>query len=229
MKKLAIVGTAPSSRDLAPYDNEEYELWGLNGLYSYVKFPSNFTRWFELHETAEGHYYEWLVRCPLPVYVMHEKVIPTAFLYPYQEVLEMFPRKYFTNSISWMIALAIYEGYTDISIYGVDMAQDTEYSHQKPSCEYLLGYCEGKGINLYIPPESDLLKTPYMYGLEQKKLDSLKNKFTARTKELDKRLLELTQREELLIIQHGYLTLVKEKAYLLGCRDDTQYYLKQKV
>ncbi len=203
MKKLAIIGTAPSSINLAPYNDPDYELWGLNGVYSMVDFPNitNFTRWFDIHSlkcirevyktpqySYGAGYVEWLQSLSIPVYMQEAyQEMPTAAKYPKEEILAMFPRRYFTNSISWMIALAIYEGYTDISLYGVDMATSSEYQDQRPSCEYFIGYCEGKGINFYLPEESDLLKTPFLYGFEDEKKDAFRVKLLARKQEMEQK------------------------------------------
>ena len=50
-----------------------------------------------------------------------------------------------------MIALAIYEDFDIIHVYGVDMAVCGEYEQQRPSCEFFCGIAKGKGIELYIP------------------------------------------------------------------------------
>jgi hypothetical protein len=200
LKKLAIVGTAPSSIHLAPYNNPEYEIWGLNGVYGYIDFPNitNIVRWFEVHgieivRQIPG-YYEWLQGLNIPVYMQEPYPdFPTAKKYPLEKILQMFPRRYFNNSISYMIALAVHEGYTDISLFGVDMATDSEYSNQRPSCEYMIGYCEGKGINFYLPPESDLLRAPFLYGFEEEKINAMRSKLLARKQELEQKKAEATQ------------------------------------
>lgn len=80
---------------------------------------------------------------------------------------------YLTNTISYMLALAIIEGYEQIGIWGVDMAVSSElrgkneYSWQRPSCEFFLGWAAGMGIKVYIPPTADLLKTRHLYGFEE--------------------------------------------------------------
>ena len=43
-------------------------------------------------------------------------------------------RLYGTNTVTYMILLAIAEGATHIGVWGVDMAVDTEYHYQRP-CE----------------------------------------------------------------------------------------------
>jgi hypothetical protein len=44
------------------------------------------------------------------------------------------------------------------------MIHDSEYGHQKPSCEYYLGIARGRGLKVILPPESDLLKATTRYG-----------------------------------------------------------------
>jgi len=46
--KLAIVGFAGTTRDLAPFDDDEYEIWGLNEEYNY-DWMKRFDRWFQIH------------------------------------------------------------------------------------------------------------------------------------------------------------------------------------
>lgn len=237
MKKVAIIGTAPSSLYLAPCNNDEWELWGIGGLFRFVDVPNikNFTRWFDIHdlETIKAepeNFYEWIKNCSFSVYMQEEFAeVLKAVEYPLDAILKTFPRKYFNSTVDYMLALAIYEGYTDIAIYGVNMAQDTEYAEQRPSCEYWCGYCDGAKINLHIPQESNLLKSTYLYGYEQPKGDQMKKHYQDRIKEFDTRILGVTQQEELALVKHGYLHLVKEKSFLLGCRDDAEYYLKQKI
>jgi hypothetical protein len=59
------------------------------------------------------------------------------------------------------------------------MANDIEYQSQRPSCEYFIGLARGKGIEVYVPPESDLLKCMYLYGFEDGELSTMSAKFDA--------------------------------------------------
>ena len=71
---------------------------------------------------------------------------------------------YMTSSIAWMIGLAITEGFSTIGVYGVDMAQQTEYEEQRPCCEYLIGLARGRGIEVRLPRTTDLLRAVGQYG-----------------------------------------------------------------
>ena len=179
VKKVAIIGTAMTYKD-APFDDPSWEIWGLNDHWNMLPRA---TRWFEAqdrdhcskapvsHNPAMTRY-DWLKKCPIPLYMPdHYDDAPMSIAYPLEQVqdyvcdLDPMGRNYFTNSVAYMIALAIYEGFDVIHLYGVDMAVGSEFNNQRPSCEFWCGIAKGKGIELYIPVQSDLLKTMEMYGM----------------------------------------------------------------
>jgi len=90
-------------------------------------------------------------------------------------------RLYGTNTVTYMILLAIMEGATHIGVWGVDMAVDTEYHYQRPSCEFALGVAIGLGIQVYVPAEADLMKTTTLYGFEER----MNDEWTAKIKKMD--------------------------------------------
>jgi hypothetical protein len=114
-----------------------------------------------------------------------------------------------------MIAMAIYEGFDVIGIWGVDMAVQGEYEAQKPSCEYFIGWALGKGIEVILPPESDLLFSPFLYGFEDESRDRLYAKHEAREKELTARIAQTEQQ-----INQAQAELFS----LRGARDDSRYW-----
>lgn len=140
--KVAIVGFAPSWSE-APYDDEEFDIWGINELYLQAK-NKRFTAWFEIHDpkspskNVEVHQ-KWLQGTKLPLYMQkHFNEYPTSIPYPRAEVKAMVNENFiiegkgspytdFSNQITWMTLFAIYKGYKEIHIYGVDMAQQSEY------------------------------------------------------------------------------------------------------
>ena len=187
--KIGIIGYT-GSRRLAPYGDPEWELWGLNNLHLAEDIdPSKFDAWFDLHPRTDivkdEVHRRWLEggSAGLSCFVWGDAEgappaeWPNAVAYPTQHILDSFPG-YFTNSISWMMALAITllqqraeeQGLTladcELGVWGVDMATDGEYAAQRPSCEFLLGIAMGLGLKVEIPDSSDLLKTASLYGLE---------------------------------------------------------------
>lgn len=144
----------------------------------------------------------------VPVYMIEKfKEVPNSVAYPLEEILNEFKpcflredrARYFTNSISYMIALAIYEGFEEIHIYGVDMATnavDSEYAKQRPSCEFWLGVAVGRGIKIEIPDESDLLKARFMYGFEDDKKHAFELKIESIMKDVTERKDQAAQQRQ---------------------------------
>lgn len=169
-KKVAIVGFASSTRDLAPYDDPAFEIWGLNQLYRYMR---RYDRWFEIHQRSvfmadivrDTDYVGWLQRTPVPIYMNEtHQDMPMSVRYPIETIIEAFGRDYFTSSIAFEVALAMFEGFEEIHVYGVDLIVGDEYFYQKACLEWWLGLAKGMGIATYIPKESALLKQSHRYG-----------------------------------------------------------------
>ena len=190
-KKIAIVGKAPSSLALAPYSDESWQIWTLSDLVLCKQAP-RYDVHFELHETKllvgpRKPYVDWLgsIEKPLIVRAVDEHV-PNGIAYPMDEIVAKFGG-YFTNTVSWMIALAIDINPDEIGVWGVDMACTEEYRAQRPSCEYFLGIAAGRGIKVTVPQECDLLKCFGLYGFDPKQSD-FAAKHAARTKEIEAQL-----------------------------------------
>jgi len=209
-KKVAIVGFAPSSMldTRTVFDDPDMEVWGLNQLY--LPFPlmaERADRWFQIHHTHDydaavrDHKHgdwlgEWSKQTGKPIYMQHNMPdIPSSIAYPVDYICGKYGR-YFTNSISWMIITAIEDGFEEMFIYGVDMAQDSEYESQRPSCEYFIGLARGMGIKVYVPDKSDLLKTLWLYPFEPE--SPMWVKCESRRKELQQRANEMGANEQAL-------------------------------
>lgn len=222
-KHLYIVGFAPSWEE-TPWDDPGADYWGLNNLHKLAP-DKPWTAWFQLHDVMAHHgtdveHLDFLATANIPVWMFPEHLekfpIPMGRPYPRQAVLSRFG-DYFTNSISWMIAFAIMsDAYDRISVYGIDMAQDSEYGSQRPSCEYFLGLAAGQGIEVYIPPTSDLLKTPFLYGIEDEMADVMRTKYQARIADLTKRKQQMEQE-----INQRQMVLHQ----LLGALEDCNFWL----
>lgn len=206
-RKVCIMGFAPSWTT-APWLDKEWEIWTLNEAYKLAEREPNFRadRWYEIHDRYSiskntDEHIAFLKQCPCPVYMwQHYDDIPNSVRFPKEEILEHFASKgykgsgYITNSISWFIAHAIYEGnISDLLIVGVDLSQDAEYGWQKPSCEYWIGLAEGLGINVTIAESSELLKSGVLYGYESN--NKIRNWIKAQSKELGKRAQMARQNE----------------------------------
>jgi len=68
------------------------------------------------------------------------------------------PRAVFKSTISYMIAMALSEGFTTIALYGIDMVLDFEYGFQRHNTHYFLGWARGMGVDVIIPEKCALMK-----------------------------------------------------------------------
>ena len=82
----------------------------------------------------------------------------------------LFPERgiepYYISSIDYMIALAIYERFDRIELYGVELREQTEWAMQKSGATFWVGFARGRGIDVYIPKKSVLMSAP-LYGKDE--------------------------------------------------------------
>lgn len=174
-KTVAIAGFSQTTLS-ALQDSKADEIWSLNHAFVMQHAFPRFDRLFELHKYGwflrKGQYTltryrSWLKKKhPFPIYMQKEyKSFPSSVRYPIEEVNELIFGKlmrggernlYYTSSFSYMVALAILEGFGRIEIYGVDMTNDTEYNYQKPGGELMIGVALGHGIEVVLQPNSGL-------------------------------------------------------------------------
>jgi len=184
-KKVAVVGFSEKSRDLAPYDDDSFEIWGCNHLYRLI--PRGDV-WFELHHHGEleakygsnwPEYQEWLKKTKDPVYMLEKYPdFPASARYPIEKVTEFLAgfqlrgpdeeeeSPYFASTIAYMFALAFMDKRPEIHIYGIDMVIDSEYAVQRPNIEYMIGLARGRGIKVVLPKECAILKGRRLYAYE---------------------------------------------------------------
>lgn len=177
-KKVAIVGFAESWKQ-APWQDTSIDIWSLN---EFWKYAPRWNAWFELHDAQtlgvttrdlsdgeQKRHLEWLAKDHgKPIYMQPafcDGRFPNAVPYPLESMIAMFG-KYFTSSIGYMLALAISQGYGWIGLYGVDLASDVEYPHQRPNTEYLIGIARGLGRIVEVAPGGAINKAGFLYGYE---------------------------------------------------------------
>lgn len=162
--KVAVIGLAASTHDLAPWEDSSWQKWGLpwdEGWWVHMD------RHFEMHDMRllvsrhsrrKPGYFDRLRE--LPNLYMQEAYasIASAKAYPFDEVAKTIGAYYFNSSIAYAFALAIHEGAEEIGIWGVDMVGSDEYAYQRPNMEYLIGVARGRGIRVHVPDESPICK-----------------------------------------------------------------------
>lgn len=168
-RKVAIVGGGPTRRK-APFNDPTWEIWGFSS--RKWRYP-RISRWFELHHltdlkqqlavrkarrrTFKGYMrFMRRLRCPVYMAKKHPK-IPQSVTFPVKRLVKEFGRC-FTSTASYMVALAISEGYDVIGLWGIDPTSKS-YSYQRPTLKYLLAIAKRRGIKIVLP-KSLRLKIP---------------------------------------------------------------------
>lgn len=184
--RLIIYGSGKSIVNLYEINLPDYELWGLNNLYSIY---SSADRWFELHQFKKmgirwmrrgqnqwgGHSIKYhlkkLDELNIPIF-MHKRneIVKKSVEFPFIEILNNFQFHYFTCTVCWQLALAIMMRYKEIYMIGVDLEDYWERIYQKGAVEYFLGLAQGMGIKIRIPLDSPILKAPFLYSFEKENL-----------------------------------------------------------
>ncbi|MDP3939169.1 MAG: methyltransferase domain-containing protein [Deltaproteobacteria bacterium] len=169
--KIAIVGGAPSSAHLAPYDDASYEIW-VHGNQIDRHAGKRVTRIFEIHDDLSEHgdplkYAQMLVDKGIPMVVGELFPIKAAHVevYPF-EAVNRFMGEHLTSTPAYMMGYAMLRSdVKEIMIYGCDMAvDDHEYFYQRPVMYAWIGLAIGRGIKIGIPRASSLFKDPYVEG-----------------------------------------------------------------
>ena len=233
-KKIALLGSAPSSVRLAPYKDPSWTIWACSpGVYPTFGQERTFHEgdaWFELHRWEpptigdptrqvawfSPEYVQFLREFPGTVW-MTEVVpdIPNSKRIPRETLLLKHGAFFFTSSLAWMAALALEDSELgELGFWGVDMAAKEEYRLQKPGCHFFITKAVERGIKITVPPESDLIQPQPLYGISE--WDPMMIKLTARKRELESRIAQAQQR---------YAIAQQEVHFLQGAMDDMQYHL----
>ena len=182
--KIGILGTAFSFHK-APFGDPSWELWACN-----FGEPPRWDVWFQLHDEAvingnAGHR-DWLRAQSKPIWM--QKVfpdIPGSREYPLAQMVEKYGNWFFTSSIAFMTALAIEQKPEELGLWGVDMAADEEYAHQKPGVRFFLQVARLQGIKVMIPEECEVAMPGRLYCYDAPSLIGIKA--NARQQELQHR------------------------------------------
>ena len=166
MKSVAIVGFANSKKDCP----KDIEVWGLNEFA--LELP-RLDRWFQIHDRQkviknnekDSKHLKKIKSSDCPVYMQEEfEDIPNSVKYPLEEMQKKYGN-IFASTFDYMMALAIEEGYDTIKLYGIDMAIHGEYAYQRPTALFWIGVAKGKGIDVWIHPDSGIVENR-LYGFD---------------------------------------------------------------
>lgn len=183
-KTVAIVGSAPRTRDKAPFENKDIEIWMFNSS-PLADWCKRLDVIFELHPREEytfafdtkAIYWQWLRKnTGVRVYMQEEDYqVPMSVKYPLDAVCNRFlsnlrrgeaMNRYFTSSVCYALALAALQGFERIEMYGIEMETNTEYIYQREGVGLWVGICLSLGIEVWIPDDCAMFNAP-LYGYDQ--------------------------------------------------------------
>lgn len=237
MTKIAIIGSAPSSVQLAPYADPTWQIWACSpGAWPHVKRAD---AWFEVHRREphqpwfSAEYIQFLAtKINGPVYVAEPwPEIPNAVVIDPHDLMDhvyghmvdsngvkqplTFGPYVWGSTLSYMLAKAIARKPAEIGIWGVDMSAEEEWQSQRDHCQTLIWIAKQCGIKVYLPPESDLIRPTAPYGFRE--TDPMHIKLITRENELTQRVQALDQQLH---------ALNNERQFVAGALSNTRYALK---
>jgi hypothetical protein len=176
-RKVAVIGCAWDWWSNAVETMEDFEFWTLNNCG--VGISRDPDRLYELHSKdqlaspdrdRDPRHGEWAeqFKTAEQVWSLHprKELGPRVKAFPLEELIRWCPRPYFTNSVAWMVAHALYEGVSELFIAGMNMDSPSEWMDQKACLEYWIGYAEGQRVKVTVSPDSQIGKSSYLYGLQ---------------------------------------------------------------
>lgn len=156
-KKLAIVGSHDQTRSLAPYRDESYDIWVFNEA-AQNDWCIRWTACFQMHKPEvyqslnnvnNRDHWNWLQKCHGRRVIWmqdYDEFVPCSRRYPLNEIIDMFPaaqpvpgNTFLTSTAAMALALALYQGYEHIEVYGVHLDSNTEYASQQACWLYWAG------------------------------------------------------------------------------------------
>ena len=180
-RKVEILGAGISMGDVPPLDlSPDVERWGTNAV-MFRRYGGQFdlwTRWIDLHkpdqiQARRPEAWEWYRaqdgRRPILMWEPHPDVLG-SMAYPREGVQQYFAQdgvleRDFWGSLSWMLALAIFERFEEIDLFWF-VTDQHQYGRQIPSVRYWIGQARGRGIRVRIHGDSELKPKGPLYGYE---------------------------------------------------------------
>jgi hypothetical protein len=182
-KRVCIVGANQLTRNLIDWNQDDTDYWLFNEM-AQVDWAIKCDGLFQLHtpkiwrnpnnNNHVGHYAYLQEPHDFPIFMQDVYPdVPSSVKYPLDELCAaLLPTlhrksgasvKYFTSSAAYAIALAIYKGYSEIEMIGIEMTSDTEYVAQRDGVTFWMGIAIGRGIDVQIHDKSLLLRS-HLYG-----------------------------------------------------------------
>jgi hypothetical protein len=164
LNRLAIVGSHTRTRDQAPWNDPAYDIWVFNEA-AQKDWCKRWDVCFQMHKPevyrsphnfVQSNHWEWLQQDHGDRQIIMQSIdpeVPNSYAFPMREIVEAVPGarlNWFKSSAAYALALALYQGYRDIDLYGLDMASNTEYGYQLSNFQFWIGIALGMGARIEV-------------------------------------------------------------------------------
>ncbi len=175
MKTVRLVALGPSATEVPRFE-EGVEVFGIQYTWQHFKLTRAFVMDDPKWIIAKNHSYtnpldveKDMREAGCPIYTSQKwENVPNTVEYPIEEIKKEFPVHYFMNSMAYMFALAIHEGFERIETYGIDlryiselgkeMKYHTNWLDETHCGAFWAGVAIGRGIEVVTPKRSSLMK-----------------------------------------------------------------------
>lgn len=168
--------------------------------------------WRSATNRNDTKHYDWLKSTVIPVLMQdHYEDVPASVKFPLEEIRDEFKGapEYYTSSVAYALAYAIYKKYKRIELYGVEMETNTEYAHQRPGVAYWCGIAVGRGIEIDFHSKQ-FFQSP-LYGYD--------GDITIRLEVFEKRVKELSAQAKLALEEYKHAKVIAEDAVKAFSKD----------
>lgn len=171
LRTVRIYGASRNAREAPPLGSEETvtEVWLSNShTTTLIRCPQaihEWTRWFNLHSkkhivgTYPAAYHYWQTKAEgRPIYLLKvQPDLPESVAFPREKIQAFFatpkgPMRYFTCTVTWLIALAVMEGFERIELWGFELRHTkpgSAYAFERPCFAYWVQVAKDRGIDVF--------------------------------------------------------------------------------
>lgn len=162
MRALTIVGKG-TGYEQAKLDSQSSHIWATSTAFELLRASEcRVDSIFQLH--GLDLFEPWLADVQDRLVLMVGRPgLERARILPADILVAVFGAR-FGGSVSWMMALAILDGYTEIRFRGIHLSHFSEYGNQRDSFFYLWGRAEARGVRIITDPSSGIAFPEQTYG-----------------------------------------------------------------
>lgn len=173
-RKVVIYGCGSGKEQVVEkLHDPDWDVWCLNLIPAFDRDGHvRADLWWDIHQRCAQtpDDMRWIESVPRPIFVPADLVDagPNCVRFPYEELEQRFATNYWACTFAYQIATALYLGYTDIGLYGVELSLGTrrERTVEWACVSYWMGFAEARGVAFHLPATTRLGTHPFRYGIE---------------------------------------------------------------